>query len=99
MPLLRRLWWAGGGRDPISVPGALRRAEERRREGRYAEAGELVARAPELDPDNLPAHLLAAYLHAARRAPPRAEAEFPWGLNHDATPARGLRGPARVAPR
>ena len=97
MPLLRRLWWAGGGRDPISVPGALRRAEERRREGRYAEAGELVARALELDPDNLHAHLLAAYLHAARRAPERAKAEFQWVLNHDATHARALLGLARIA--
>ena len=97
MPLLRRLWWAGGGRDPISVPGALRRAEERRREGRYAEAGELVARALELDPDNLHAHLLAAYLHAARRAPARAKAEFQWVLNHDATHARALLGLARIA--
>jgi tetratricopeptide (TPR) repeat protein len=94
MPLLRRLWWS---RDPLTVPDALRRAEERRREGRYAEAAELVARALELDPDNLHAHLLAAYLHAARRAPGPAKAEFQWVLNHDHTHARALLGLARIA--
>jgi tetratricopeptide (TPR) repeat protein len=94
MPLLRRLWWS---RDPLSVPDALRRAEERRREGRYAEAGELVARALQLDPDNLHAHLLAAYLHAARRAPAPAKAEFQWVLDHDHTHARALLGLARIA--
>jgi tetratricopeptide (TPR) repeat protein len=92
MSLLRRLW-AGG----LSVPDALRRAEERRREGRYTEAAELVARALELDPDNLHAHLLAAYLHAARRAPGPAKAEFEWVLNHDHTHARALLGLARIA--
>src|SRR5437867_2393273 len=69
MPLLRRLWWAGGGRDPISVPGALRRAEERRREGRYAEAGGGVARAPARGPDKLPPPLLPACPPPPRHSP------------------------------
>jgi len=79
------------------VPEALRRAEQRRREGRYAEAGALVTRALELDRDNLHAHLLAAYLHVARRATAPAKAEFRWVLGHDANHARALIGLARVA--
>ena len=96
MALLRRLWLIGD-REPTTVPEALRRAEQRRREGRYAEAGALVARALELDPDNLHAHLLAAYLHVARRAPGPAKAEFHWVLDHDANHARALLGLARIA--
>jgi len=95
--LLRRLWWGGGDREPLTVPDALRRAEQSRREGRYAEAGALVARALELDPDNLHAHLLAAYLHVARRAPAPAKAEFHWVLDRDANHARALLGLARIA--
>ena len=97
MALLRRLWWGGGDREPLTVPDALRRAEQSRREGRYAEAGALVARALELDPDNLHAHLLAAYLHVARRAPAPAKAEFHWVLDRDANHARALLGLARIA--
>src|SRR2546421_4512770 len=91
------MWKARDGREPLSVPDALRRAELRRREGRYAEAGALVARALELDPGNLHAHLLAAYLHVARRAPAPAREEFRWVLGHDANHARALLGLARIA--
>lgn len=96
MPLLRRLW-RPAERAPQSVPEALRRAEQSRREGRYTEASALVARVLELDRDNLHAHLLAAYLHVARRATAPAKAEFRWVLGHDANHARALIGLARVA--
>jgi tetratricopeptide (TPR) repeat protein len=79
------------------VPEALRRAEQRRRDGRYGEASALVAQALELDPENLHAHLLAAYLHVARRAPAPAKAEFRWVLGHDAHHPRALLGLARIA--
>jgi predicted regulator of Ras-like GTPase activity (Roadblock/LC7/MglB family) len=95
MPLLRRLW--GARRTSVTVAEALRHAEQRRREGRYIEAGELVARVLELDPQNLHAHLLAGYLHAARRAPTPAKAEFRWVLGHDANHPRALVGLARIA--
>ena len=97
MPLLRRLWRPAARHAPLTVPDALRRAEQRRREGRYAEASALVTRALELDRDNLHAHLLAAYLHVARRATAPAKAEFRWVLGHDANHARALIGLARVA--
>jgi tetratricopeptide (TPR) repeat protein len=97
VPLLRRLWRPAAHRPPLTVPEALRRAEQRRREGRYAEADALVTRALELDRDNLHAHLLAAYLHVARRATAPAKAEFRWVLGHDANHARALIGLARVA--
>lgn len=92
-----RLWASRGGREPQTVPEALRRAEQRRREGRDAEAGAFVARVLELDPDNLHAHLLAAYLHVARRATAPARQEFRWVLGHDANHARALLGLARIA--
>jgi len=97
VPLLRRLWRPAAHRAPLTVAEALRRAERHRQEGRYAEAGALVMRALELDGDNLHAHLLAAYLHAARRATAPAKAEFGWVLGHDANHARALLGLARVA--
>jgi tetratricopeptide (TPR) repeat protein len=81
----------------MTVTEALRRAEARRREGRYAEASALVARALELDPGNVTAHLLAGYLHAARRAAGPAKEEFRWVLGHDPNHARALLGLARVA--
>ena len=97
MTILRRLWTPRDGREPLSVPDALRRAELRRREGRYAEAGALVARALEIDAGNLHAHLLAAYLHVARRATAPAKEEFHWVLGHDPNHARALLGLARIA--
>jgi tetratricopeptide (TPR) repeat protein len=95
--ILRGLWTPRGGRESLTVPEALRRAEAQRREGRYAEAAALVARALELDPGNLHAHLLAAYLHSARRAMAPAREEFRWVLGHDAHHARALLGLARIA--
>ena len=97
MTILRRLWTPRDGRESLSVPDALRRAELRRREGRYAEAGALVARALEIDAGNLHAHLLAAYLHVARRATAPAKEEFHWVLGHDPNHARALLGLARIA--
>lgn len=97
MTILRRLWTPRDGRAPLSVADALRRAELRRREGRYAEAGALVARALEIDAGNLHAHLLAAYLHVARRATAPAKEEFHWVLGHDPNHARALLGLARIA--
>src|SRR5205809_6150521 len=98
MPLLRRLWWAGGGRDPISVPGALRRAEERRREGRYAEAGGPVARAPGPAPHKLPPPLPPAVPHPPRPPAPRAEAGIQGVVHHHAAHPRAPPRAARLAP-
>ena len=95
MPLLKRLW--ARRRTPRAVAEALRRAEQRRREGRYAEASALVAHVLELEPQNLHAHLLAAYLHVAQRTPAPAKAEFRWVLGHDANHPRALLGLARIA--
>jgi len=97
VPLLRRLWTPRGGRAPLTVAAALRRAEQRRREGRYTEASLLVERGLELDPGNITAHLLAAYLHAARRATAPAKEEFRWVLGRDPNHARALLGLARIA--
>lgn len=95
-PRLRRLWRRRRQRPPATVTQALRRAEERRREGRDAEAAQLVTLALEMDPANLHAHLLAAYLYAARRGLEAAKREFRWVLDHDPTHARALLGLARV---
>ena len=97
MPLLRRLWTPRGGRAPLTVAEALRRAEQRRREGRYTEASLLVERGLALDPSNITAHLLAAYLHTARRATAPAKEEFRWVLGRDPNHARALLGLARIA--
>lgn len=97
MALLRALWTPRRRRAPLSVTEALRRAEQRRREGRYTEAAALVARALVLDPGSLTAHLLAAYLAVARRATAPAKEEFRWVLARDPNHARALLGLARIA--
>jgi tetratricopeptide (TPR) repeat protein len=79
------------------VAEALRRAEQRRREGVYLEASRLVECGLALDPDNITAHLLLAYLYAARRATASAKEEFRWVLSRDPNHARALLGLARVA--
>jgi Tfp pilus assembly protein PilF len=78
------------------VAEAIRRAEQRRREGRDSEAIQLASAALGMDPANLHAHLLAAYLYAARRASTAAKREFRWVLDHDPNHARALLGLARV---
>jgi len=95
--LLSRLRKPAGTRSRLTVLETLRRAEQRRREGRYAEARALVARALELDRDNVHAHLLAAYVHVARGESFAAQAEFRWVLAHDANHPRALLGLARLA--
>ncbi|HEV8473400.1 MAG TPA: tetratricopeptide repeat protein [Methylomirabilota bacterium] len=93
---LRALWGQRRVPGPVTMVEALRRAEQQRREGRYPEATQLVTVALALDPANLTAHLLAAYLHAARRATNAAKSEFRWVLDHDPNHARALLGLARV---
>jgi tetratricopeptide (TPR) repeat protein len=95
--VLTRLWRPAARRSRLTVAEALRRAEQRRREGRYAEAGALVAAALDLDHDNLHAHLLAAYLYVARRETTFAKTEFRCVLRHDPTHPRALLGLAGVA--
>ncbi|HET7342432.1 MAG TPA: tetratricopeptide repeat protein [Methylomirabilota bacterium] len=96
-PTLGRLWWPGRRRRP-RVPAALfAHADRLRRQGRYAEAGRLVAAGLTGDPDNLTGHLLAAYLHLAARTIEPARAEFRWVLARQAGHPRALLGLARLA--
>ena len=95
--MLTRLWRTAAKPLRLTVAEALRRAEQRRREGRDTEAGALIALALELDHDNLHAHLLAAYLYVSRRETTLAKAEFQWVLRHDPTHPRALLGLAGAA--
>lgn len=97
MALLSRILQPGAPRRPRSMVEAFRLAEKYRREGRYAEAVEMVAYGLALDPNNLTGHLLSAYLHSASRAMARAKAEFGWVLERDPNHARALLGLARIA--
>src|SRR5687767_4891848 len=93
MPLLSRMW----APRALTLVEAFRRADQFRREGRLPEAMKMVTHGLRLDPDNITGHLLAAYLHAAGRAMPLAQAEFHWVLARDPNHARALLGLARIA--
>lgn len=86
----------GGQRKPTTVE-IFRRARRYRDEGRFEEAGELVARGLELDPASLVGHLLAGSLHAALREMDRARAAFERVLALDPLHPRALLGLARIA--
>jgi tetratricopeptide (TPR) repeat protein len=92
--VLRRLWGPTRAQTPAEL---FTQADRRRREGRAAEAGRLVAAGLALDPDNLTGHLLAAYLHLAARTIEPARGEFAWILQREPTHPRALLGLARIA--
>jgi tetratricopeptide (TPR) repeat protein len=92
-----RLWRSrGDGPRPRTAPALFGQADRLRREGRAAEAAPLVARGLILDPASLTGHLLAGYLHAARRMIEPARTEFRWVLARDPAHPRALLGLARV---
>ncbi len=84
-------------RRPRTTGGLIRQAELYRREGRYAEAGQLVTRALHLSPRHVLAHLLRAYLHVACRETSAAKTAFAQVLALDAHQPRALLGLGRIA--
>jgi tetratricopeptide (TPR) repeat protein len=82
---------------PRTTGGLIRQAELYRREGRYAEAGQLVTRALQLSPRHVLAHLLRAYLHVACRETSAAKTAFAQVLALDAHQPRALLGLGRIA--
>jgi tetratricopeptide (TPR) repeat protein len=93
---LRDLWRPARARRPRTPAGLFGQADRLRREGRYAEAAGLVAQGLALEPTSLVGHLLAAYLHAARRTSAPARQEFHWVLARDPAHPRALLGLARL---
>jgi tetratricopeptide (TPR) repeat protein len=92
-----RLWRGRADASrPRTATALFGQADRLRREGRAAEAAPLVARGLMLDPTSLTGHLLAGYLHAARRTIEPARAEFQWVLARDPNHPRALLGLARV---
>jgi tetratricopeptide (TPR) repeat protein len=71
-------------------------ADRLRRAGRYGEAAELVLQGLAQEPGSVTGHLLAAYLHVARRTNEPAKQEFRWVLERDASHPRALLGLARL---
>jgi tetratricopeptide (TPR) repeat protein len=86
----------GGRRAPTTVD-FFRRARRYRDEGRFEEAGELVARGLALDPDSVVGHMLAGSLHAALREMDHARAAFRRVLAIDPVHPRALLGLSRIA--
>jgi tetratricopeptide (TPR) repeat protein len=95
--MLRGLWQSARARRLRTPAGLFSQADRLRREGRYAEAAALVVEGLTLDPASLTGHLLAAYLHAARRTGEPARQEFRWVLARDPAHPRALLGLARIA--
>jgi hypothetical protein len=99
MIVLPRLWRSRRARAslPRSAVGLFSDADRCRREGRYAEAAQLVARGLMVEPASVMGHLLAAYLHVALRTMEPARREFQWVLARDPSHPRALLGMARLA--
>jgi tetratricopeptide (TPR) repeat protein len=93
---LGRLWRPAGARRPETAAELFGQADRHRRAGRYGEAAQLVARGLSLEPSSITGHLLAAYLHVARRMVEPAKQEFRWVLEHEASHPRALLGLARL---
>jgi tetratricopeptide (TPR) repeat protein len=91
------LWRSAAARGPRAAAALFGRADRLRRQGRDAEAAQLVTRGLLLEPGSLTGHLLAAYLHAARRTVEPARQEFQWVLTRDPLHPRALLGLARLA--
>ena len=92
-----RLWRPGLARRERTAAELFGHADRLRRAGRHAEAAALVARGLEQDPVSVTGHLLAAYLHVARRTTEPARQEFQWVLDREASHPRALLGLARIA--
>ncbi|HEU4369682.1 MAG TPA: tetratricopeptide repeat protein [Methylomirabilota bacterium] len=97
MSALRGFWRLAEARRLRTPAGLFSQADRLRRDGRYVEAAQLVARGLTLAPESLTGHLLAAYLHAAQRAGEPARQEFQWVLARDPRHPRALLGLARLA--
>jgi len=65
--MLTRLWRPATPRRPETAAELFGQADRLRRAGRHADAAQLVARGLDVDPASITGHLLAAYLHVARR--------------------------------
>lgn len=93
---LQRLWPGAARRAP--TPAELfGHADRLRRAGRLGEAAERVLQGLSLDPASVTGHLLAAYLHVARRTIAPAKEEFRWVLERHPSHPRALLGLARLA--
>jgi len=95
--MFRRLWRPGISRREPPPAELFGHADRLRRAGHYAEAAELVSQGLDQDPASVTGHLLAAYLHVARRTMEPAKQEFGWVLQRDASHPRALLGLARLA--
>jgi tetratricopeptide (TPR) repeat protein len=95
--LLRRLWRPAAPRRVETAAELFGQADRLRRAGRHNEAAHVVARGLSADPASITGHLLAAYLHVARRSIEPAKQEFRWVLARDAAHPRALLGLARLA--
>lgn len=95
--VLRRLWNPRRAQRRPTPVELFALADRRRRDGRAAEAAQLVAAGLAADPNNLTGHLLAAYLHMAARTIEPARGEFTWILRRDPAHPRALLGLARIA--
>jgi tetratricopeptide (TPR) repeat protein len=84
-------------RRPETAAELWGQADRLRRAGRFSEAAQLVVRGLSLDPASITGHLLAAYLHVARRTVEPAKQEFRWVLERDPSHPRALLGLARIA--
>jgi tetratricopeptide (TPR) repeat protein len=94
---LRRLWRPVGPGHPRTAAELFGAADRLRRAGHDTEALPLVVRGLRLDPASVTGHLLAAYLHVARRTIEPAKREFRWVLERDPAHPRALLGLARIA--
>jgi tetratricopeptide (TPR) repeat protein len=95
--VLSRLWRPTPSRRPETAADLFGQADRLRRTGRYGDAAQLVSRGLRLDPASITGHLLAAYLHAARRTVEPARQEFQRVLERDPAHPRALLGLARLA--
>ena len=93
---LGRLWRPGAPRRAETAAELFGQADRLRRAGRYAEAAQLVARGLSRESSSITGHLLAAYLHVARRMIEPAKQEFRWVLEHETSHPRALLGLARL---
>ncbi len=95
--MLQRRWWPGTSRREPTPAELFGHADRLRRAGRYGEAAQLVLQGLSLEPASITGHLLAAYLHVARRTIEPAKQEFRWVLDRDPSHPRALLGLARLA--